>query len=166
MEGGAVGRSGVEWGRVASGIMTRVSAVVFLRPFWRPTTTVAPGGANPAGGGCVRPGEWGAAGDVLDNRQAAFHACPSAAGRRYFVCWAPVFVIPVILPDGQDYSAGNRVSGAWTVGRPAVLWWATAGWSRRHQNNSPGWQTTPPTALFRQSSTATFLPVPPFMPIH
>jgi arabinofuranosyltransferase len=51
-----------------------------------------------------------------------------------FCLLAPVAVIPVILPDGQDYS---RETGFWLAGVASVLWLATAGWSL-WAANSPG----------------------------
>jgi arabinofuranosyltransferase len=51
-----------------------------------------------------------------------------------FCLLAPVAVIPVVLPDGQDYS---RETGYWLAGVASVLWLATAGWSL-WAANSPG----------------------------
>ncbi|MGF2952502.1 terminal beta-(1-_2)-arabinofuranosyltransferase [Mycobacterium sp. THU-M116] len=47
---------------------------------------------------------------------------------------APVSVIPLPLPDGQDYS---RETGYWVAGAAGVLWLGVAGWSL-WAANSPG----------------------------
>jgi len=47
---------------------------------------------------------------------------------------APVAVIPVPIPDGQDYS---RETGYWVAGAAGVLWLGVAGWSL-WAANSPG----------------------------
>jgi arabinofuranosyltransferase len=51
-----------------------------------------------------------------------------------FCLLAPVAVIPVLLPDGQDYS---RETGFWLAGAASGLWLAVAGWSL-WAANSPG----------------------------
>jgi arabinofuranosyltransferase len=51
-----------------------------------------------------------------------------------FCLLAPVAVIPVLVPDGQDHS---RETGYWLAGAASVLWLATAGWSL-WAANSPG----------------------------
>ncbi len=51
-----------------------------------------------------------------------------------FCLLAPVAVIPVALPDGQDYS---RETGYWAAGAAGVLWLGVAGWSL-WAANSPG----------------------------
>ncbi|WP_277622311.1 terminal beta-(1-_2)-arabinofuranosyltransferase [Mycobacterium sp. IEC1808] len=51
-----------------------------------------------------------------------------------FCLLAPVAVIPVALPDGQDYS---RETGYWAAGAAGALWLGVAGWSL-WAANSPG----------------------------
>jgi arabinofuranosyltransferase len=51
-----------------------------------------------------------------------------------FCLLAPVAVIPVVLPDGQDYS---RETGYWLAGAAGGLWVVVAGWSL-WAANSPG----------------------------
>ncbi|WP_269475424.1 terminal beta-(1-_2)-arabinofuranosyltransferase [Mycobacterium parmense] len=51
-----------------------------------------------------------------------------------FCLLAPVAVIPVPIPDGQDYS---RETGYWVAGAAGVLWLGVAGWSL-WAANSPG----------------------------
>jgi arabinofuranosyltransferase len=51
-----------------------------------------------------------------------------------FCLLAPVAVIPVLIPDGQDYS---RETGYWVAGAASVLWLGVAGWSL-WAANSPG----------------------------
>ena len=51
-----------------------------------------------------------------------------------FCLLAPVAVIPVVLPDGKDYS---RETGLWLAGAASVLWLGIAGWSL-WAANSPG----------------------------
>ncbi|OBI85274.1 terminal beta-(1-_2)-arabinofuranosyltransferase [Mycobacterium sp. 1245805.9] len=51
-----------------------------------------------------------------------------------FCLLAPVAVVPVALPDGQDYS---RETGYWAAGAAGVLWLGVAGWSL-WAANSPG----------------------------
>lgn len=51
-----------------------------------------------------------------------------------FCLLAPVAVIPVAVPDGQDYS---RETGRWVAGAAGVLWLGVAGWSL-WAANSPG----------------------------
>ena len=51
-----------------------------------------------------------------------------------FCLLAPVAVIPVMIPDGKDYS---RETGYWVAGAASLLWLATAGWSL-WAANSPG----------------------------
>ncbi|WP_156689467.1 terminal beta-(1-_2)-arabinofuranosyltransferase [Mycobacterium sp. Marseille-P9652] len=51
-----------------------------------------------------------------------------------FCLLAPVAVIPVLIPDGKDYS---RETGYWVAGAAGVLWLAVAGWSL-WAANSPG----------------------------
>jgi arabinofuranosyltransferase len=51
-----------------------------------------------------------------------------------FCLLAPVAVIPVMMPDGKDYS---RETGYWVAGTAGVLWLAIAGWSL-WAANSPG----------------------------
>src|ERR1700730_5442225 len=43
-----------------------------------------------------------------------------------FCLLAPVAVIPVLIPDGQDYS---RETGYWLTGAASLLWLGIAGWS-------------------------------------
>jgi len=47
---------------------------------------------------------------------------------------APVAVIPVMIPDGKDYS---RETGYWVAGTASLLWLGVAGWSL-WAANSPG----------------------------
>ena len=54
--------------------------------------------------------------------------------RRYFVCWRRSRSIPVVIPDGKDYS---RETGYWLAGAAGVLWLGVAGWSL-WAANSPG----------------------------
>ncbi len=51
-----------------------------------------------------------------------------------FCLLAPVAVIPVLIPDGQDYS---RETGYWVAGGASLLWLCVAGWSL-WAANSPG----------------------------
>ncbi|OBH94536.1 hypothetical protein A5678_00145 [Mycobacterium sp. E2733] len=51
-----------------------------------------------------------------------------------FCLLAPVAVIPVAVPDGQDYS---RETGYWVAGAAGALWLGVAGWSL-WAANSPG----------------------------
>ncbi|HTX94654.1 MAG TPA: terminal beta-(1-_2)-arabinofuranosyltransferase [Mycobacterium sp.] len=51
-----------------------------------------------------------------------------------FCLLAPVAVIPVPIPDGQDYS---RETGNWVAGAASLLWLGVAGWSL-WAANSPG----------------------------
>jgi arabinofuranosyltransferase len=51
-----------------------------------------------------------------------------------FCLLAPVAVIPVLIPDGKDYS---RETGYWLAGAASVLWLGVAGWSL-WAANSPG----------------------------
>ncbi|OBI20959.1 hypothetical protein A5713_13295 [Mycobacterium sp. E2497] len=51
-----------------------------------------------------------------------------------FCLLAPVAVIPVAIPDGQDYS---RETGYWVAGAASALWLSVAGWSL-WAANSPG----------------------------
>jgi arabinofuranosyltransferase len=51
-----------------------------------------------------------------------------------FCLLAPVAVIPVMIPDGRDYS---RETGYWVAGTASLLWLAVAGWSL-WAANSPG----------------------------
>lgn len=51
-----------------------------------------------------------------------------------FCLLAPVAVIPVAIPDGQDYS---RETGYWVAGAASALWLGLAGWSL-WAANSPG----------------------------
>ncbi|WP_374023873.1 terminal beta-(1-_2)-arabinofuranosyltransferase [Mycobacterium sp. HNNTM2301] len=51
-----------------------------------------------------------------------------------FCLLAPVAVIPLAIPDGQDYS---RETGYWVAGAASVLWLGVAGWSL-WAANSPG----------------------------
>jgi len=51
-----------------------------------------------------------------------------------FCLLAPVAVIPVPIPDGQDYS---RETGYWVAGAAGALWLGVAGWSL-WAANSPG----------------------------
>lgn len=51
-----------------------------------------------------------------------------------FCLLAPVAVVPVALPDGQDYS---RETGYWAAGAAGALWLGVAGWSL-WAANSPG----------------------------
>ncbi|MDT5145964.1 MAG: arabinofuranosyltransferase, partial [Mycobacterium sp.] len=51
-----------------------------------------------------------------------------------FCLLAPVAVIPVLIPDGKDYS---RETGYWVAGAAGVLWLGVAGWSL-WAANSPG----------------------------
>ena len=51
-----------------------------------------------------------------------------------FCLLAPVAVIPVAIPDGQDYS---RETGYWVAGAAGALWLGVAGWSL-WAANSPG----------------------------
>ncbi|OCB36419.1 hypothetical protein A5676_21400 [Mycobacterium malmoense] len=51
-----------------------------------------------------------------------------------FCLLAPVAVIPVAIPDGQDYS---RETGYWVAGAAGALWLSVAGWSL-WAANSPG----------------------------
>lgn len=51
-----------------------------------------------------------------------------------FCLLAPVAVIPVLIPDGKDYS---REAGFWLAGGVSALWLAVAGWSL-WAANSPG----------------------------
>jgi arabinofuranosyltransferase len=51
-----------------------------------------------------------------------------------FCLLAPVAVIPVMLPDGKDFT---REMGTWLAGAAAVLWLGVAGWSL-WAANSPG----------------------------
>lgn len=51
-----------------------------------------------------------------------------------FCLLAPVAVVPVAIPDGQDYS---RETGNWVAGAAAALWLGVAGWSL-WAANSPG----------------------------
>ncbi len=51
-----------------------------------------------------------------------------------FCLLAPVAVIPVLIPDGKDYS---RETGYWVAGAAGALWLGIAGWSL-WAANSPG----------------------------
>jgi arabinofuranosyltransferase len=51
-----------------------------------------------------------------------------------FCLLAPVAVIPVVIPDGKDYS---RETGYWVAGAVGALWLGVAGWSL-WAANSPG----------------------------
>ncbi len=51
-----------------------------------------------------------------------------------FCLLAPVAVIPVVIPDGKDYS---RETGYWVAATASLLWLALAGWSL-WAANSPG----------------------------
>ena len=51
-----------------------------------------------------------------------------------FCLLAPVAVIPVVIPDGKDYS---RETGYWAAGAAGALWLGIAGWSL-WAANSPG----------------------------
>ncbi|OBC02962.1 hypothetical protein A5782_00100 [Mycobacterium sp. 852002-40037_SCH5390672] len=51
-----------------------------------------------------------------------------------FCLLAPVAVIPIAIPDGQDYS---RETGNWVAGAASALWLALAGWAL-WAANSPG----------------------------
>ncbi|MEE6178117.1 terminal beta-(1-_2)-arabinofuranosyltransferase [Mycobacterium sp. 050134] len=51
-----------------------------------------------------------------------------------FCLLAPVAVIPVLIPDGKDYS---RETGYWVAGAAGLLWVGIAGWSL-WAANSPG----------------------------
>jgi arabinofuranosyltransferase len=51
-----------------------------------------------------------------------------------FCLLAPVAVIPVVVPDGRDYS---RETGYWVAGTAGLLWLVVAGWSL-WAANSPG----------------------------
>jgi arabinofuranosyltransferase len=51
-----------------------------------------------------------------------------------FCLLAPVAVIPVVIPDGKDYS---RETGNWVAGAAGALWLGIAGWSL-WAANSPG----------------------------
>ena len=51
-----------------------------------------------------------------------------------FCLLAPVAVVPVAIPDGQDYS---RETGYWVAGAASLLWLGVAGWSL-FAANSPG----------------------------
>ena len=51
-----------------------------------------------------------------------------------FCLLAPVAVIPVMLPEGKDFT---RETGAWLAGAAGVLWLGVAGWSL-WAANSPG----------------------------
>ena len=51
-----------------------------------------------------------------------------------FCLLAPVAVIPVVIPDGADYS---RETGYWVAGAAGALWLGTAGWAL-WAANSPG----------------------------
>jgi arabinofuranosyltransferase len=51
-----------------------------------------------------------------------------------FCLLAPVAVVPLALPDGQDYS---RETGYWAAGAAGALWLGVAGWSL-WAANSPG----------------------------
>lgn len=51
-----------------------------------------------------------------------------------FCLLAPVAVIPVVIPDGKDYS---KETGYWLAGGVSALWLAVAGWSL-WAANSPG----------------------------
>jgi arabinofuranosyltransferase len=51
-----------------------------------------------------------------------------------FCLLAPVAVVPVIVPDGQDYS---RETGNWVAGAATALWLGLAGWAL-WAANSPG----------------------------
>jgi arabinofuranosyltransferase len=51
-----------------------------------------------------------------------------------FCLLAPVAVVPVAIPDGQDYS---RETGYWVAGAASLLWLGLAGWSL-WAANSPG----------------------------
>jgi arabinofuranosyltransferase len=51
-----------------------------------------------------------------------------------FCLLAPVAVIPVMLPDGKDFT---RETGTWLAGAAGVLWLGVAGWSL-WAANSPG----------------------------
>ncbi|MBL7326050.1 hypothetical protein INQ16_31165, partial [Escherichia coli] len=51
-----------------------------------------------------------------------------------FCLLAPVGVIPILLPDGKDFS---RETGRWLVGALSGLWLGIAGWSL-WAANSPG----------------------------
>lgn len=51
-----------------------------------------------------------------------------------FCLLAPVAVVPVLIPDGQDYS---RETGYWLAGAAGLLWVGLAGWSL-WAANSPG----------------------------
>jgi len=51
-----------------------------------------------------------------------------------FCLLAPVAVIPVAIPDGQDYS---RETGNWVAGAASVLWLGVTGWAV-WAANSPG----------------------------
>lgn len=51
-----------------------------------------------------------------------------------FCLLAPVAIIPVVIPDGKDYS---RETGYWLAGAASLLWLGVAGWSL-WAANSPG----------------------------
>jgi arabinofuranosyltransferase len=51
-----------------------------------------------------------------------------------FCLLAPVAVIPIVVPDGQDYS---RETGNWVAGAAGALWLGLAGWAL-WAANSPG----------------------------
>jgi arabinofuranosyltransferase len=51
-----------------------------------------------------------------------------------FCLLAPVSVVPVVIPDGKDYT---RETGYWLAGAASLLWLGTAGWSL-WAANSPG----------------------------
>ncbi|WP_423203380.1 terminal beta-(1-_2)-arabinofuranosyltransferase [Mycobacterium kubicae] len=51
-----------------------------------------------------------------------------------FCLLAPVAVIPVVIPDGKDYS---KETGRWVAGAVSLLWLGVAGWSL-WAANSPG----------------------------
>ncbi|EUA03732.1 arabinosyltransferase AftB domain protein [Mycobacterium kansasii 824] len=51
-----------------------------------------------------------------------------------FCLLAPVAVIPVLLPDGKDFS---KETGYWLAGGVSILWLGVAGWSL-WAANSPG----------------------------
>jgi arabinofuranosyltransferase len=51
-----------------------------------------------------------------------------------FCLLAPVAVVPIAIPDGQDYS---RETGNWVAGAAAALWLGLAGWAL-WAANSPG----------------------------
>ncbi|AGL29290.1 hypothetical protein J113_26645 [Mycobacterium tuberculosis CAS/NITR204] len=73
-----------------------------------------------------------------------------------FCLLAPVGVIPILLPDGKDFS---RETGRWLVGALSGLWLGIAGGA---VGGNAAWVTTPPGSPIRASSTsAASTPRPP-----